>query len=110
MKKSVEDAADQAYDFVLVTTKAVPELNPTSVLLAPLLSASYTYPQPTYVLVQNGIGIEKDLSAALLERDDKVSTRIVTTALYVSAWTTEGIVHHGRYVCKRYIFWIYLSC
>ncbi|KAG8925395.1 hypothetical protein FRC00_004021, partial [Tulasnella sp. 408] len=77
---TVAEAIDQAYDYVLITTKAIPELYPTSEMVAPLLSSDYKYPQPTYVLMQNGMGVEKDLYAALQEKESTRSARIITTA------------------------------
>ncbi|KAK7053057.1 hypothetical protein VNI00_004378 [Paramarasmius palmivorus] len=64
---SVLDAANQRYDYVFVSTKVIPEILPTEKILAPILSKSYTekYGQPVYVLLQNGIGIEKGLAIAV---------------------------------------------
>ena len=59
---------DRSYSHVVVTTKAIPEITRTPDLLAPLLSPPYTskYSQPTYVLLQNGLGVERDLYEALI--------------------------------------------
>ena len=64
--QSVERAADRAYSYVVVTTKVIPEQFRTHELLAPLLSETYVrrFPQPTYVLMQNGLNIELDLVIA----------------------------------------------
>ncbi|KAF8888889.1 hypothetical protein BD779DRAFT_1800146 [Infundibulicybe gibba] len=52
--KSVSDAADP-----------IPDVKTTSSILAPLLSTPYIekYPQPTYVLLQNGLNVEVDFHA-----------------------------------------------
>ncbi|KAG8887823.1 hypothetical protein FRB99_004200, partial [Tulasnella sp. 403] len=94
---SVAEAADQPYDFVIVTTKALPELYPTSELLAPLLSPSYPHPQPTYVLIQNGLGVERDLYQALAKRTTDAPPAIITSALYVAANMVGDEVIHGKY-------------
>ncbi|THH12646.1 hypothetical protein EW146_g7503 [Bondarzewia mesenterica] len=64
---SVAEACDRPYAYVLLTTKAIPEVIRTATLLSPLLSPSYVkaYPQPTYVLMQNGLNVEKDLYKAI---------------------------------------------
>ena len=50
---SVEQAANQPYDYVILTTKALPDIMPTSQILAPLLSPQYIemYPQPAYLIL-----------------------------------------------------------
>jgi 2-dehydropantoate 2-reductase len=57
---SCTEAAEQEYDYILVTTKNVPEMEPVSRLLAPLMKKG----DPLVVLMQNGIGIEKELQDA----------------------------------------------
>ncbi|KAF7982813.1 hypothetical protein HWV62_25747 [Athelia sp. TMB] len=84
--RSVADAADRAYTYVIVTTKAVPDVIRTSDILNPLLSAPYRdkHIQPTYVLIQNGLNVELDLYQAL-KSFAKEEPRIINTAVYISA-------------------------
>ncbi|KAG9045225.1 hypothetical protein FS837_006786 [Tulasnella sp. UAMH 9824] len=92
--RTVAEAADQAYDYVVIATKAIPELYPTSELVAPLLSPDYQYPQPTYVLLQNGLGVEKDLHAALQEKESTRSARIITGAIQImSNLVGDSVIH-----------------
>lgn len=100
MCSSVASAADQAYDYVVVTTKAVPELKRTPEILSPLLSPEYTnrFSQPTYVLLQNGLNVERDLYDAILKLD-KGKPSIVGTALYVGTnLATSNVVEHNNVV------------
>ncbi|TRM67019.1 ketopantoate reductase PanE/ApbA C terminal-domain-containing protein [Schizophyllum amplum] len=64
---SVAAAADQTYSYVFLTTKCIPDIIKTPALVAPLLSAPYAdeHRQPVYVLMQNGINVEKDLYDAV---------------------------------------------
>lgn len=61
--KSVDDSADRLYSYVFLCTKALPDIIPNSRLLAPLLTPEYAkqHGQPVYVLVQNGLNVERDL-------------------------------------------------
>lgn len=95
--RTVAEAIDQAYDYVVITTKAIPELYPTAELVAPLLS-DYKYPQPTYVLMQNGLGVERDLHAALQEKDSTRSARIITGAVIIMSNVTGDTASHGDFV------------
>ncbi|KAF9260692.1 6-phosphogluconate dehydrogenase C-terminal domain-like protein [Marasmius fiardii PR-910] len=64
---NISDAADRKYDYVFVATKVVPEVMATEKILSPLLCRSYTeqYGQPIYVLLQNGVGVERGLYGAI---------------------------------------------
>ncbi|KNZ47424.1 hypothetical protein VP01_63g5 [Puccinia sorghi] len=70
--KSAAEAADRDYKFIVCSVKCLPDLEPTSSILAPFLlpshqqhsSGSNTHPPPTVVLIQNGIGIEQSLAEA----------------------------------------------
>ncbi|KAH9474633.1 hypothetical protein JR316_0013097 [Psilocybe cubensis] len=83
--KSVHDAADQQYSYVVVTTKAVPDLVKTSQILAPLFSKEYIekFSQPTYVLLQNGVNVEVDLYDALKEAIPSGKPQIISCALWI---------------------------
>ncbi|KAG9015769.1 hypothetical protein FRB93_012334 [Tulasnella sp. JGI-2019a] len=91
---SVDEAADRPYKYVVVCTKAMPDVLPTSKLLAPLLAPSYTHPQPTYVLIQNGLGVEKDLYAKLLECEPSVAPQIITCAVFIVTQMNGNVVNN----------------
>ncbi|KAG9007512.1 hypothetical protein FRB94_014281 [Tulasnella sp. JGI-2019a] len=91
---SVAEAADRSYTFVLITTKAFPDVLPTSKLLEPFLSRSYTYPQPTYAILQNGLGVEKDLYAGLSKRMPFASPQIINCAVYCGANLMGNVMRH----------------
>ena len=96
---SVADACDRAYDYVVVTTKAIPELLRTPALLAPLLApaSAAAHVQPTYVLFQNGLNVERDLHAAVAALGH--APRIISTAVYISmAMFGANIVRHKTFV------------
>ncbi|KIO32798.1 hypothetical protein M407DRAFT_18263 [Tulasnella calospora MUT 4182] len=95
--RTVTEAVDQAYDYVVVATKAIPELYSTSEMVAPLLSSDYKYPQPTYVLMQNGLGVERDLHAALQEKKGTRSARIITGAVVIMSNVIGDTVVHGDF-------------
>jgi len=82
---SIDAACDRAYDFVAVATKSIPELSRTPTVLAPLLDAAYSarFGQPVYVIMQNGLDVERDLYEAL--RDAGHAPRIVSTAIHIGA-------------------------
>lgn len=84
MCKSVAEAADCAYSYVIITTKSVPEVVKTSTILAPLLSPEYTskFPQPAYAFVQNGLNVEVDTYHALKALGQE-KPRIIGCAVYV---------------------------
>ncbi|KAL1761111.1 hypothetical protein FB107DRAFT_286404 [Schizophyllum commune] len=94
---SVEAAADRAYSHVFIAAKCVPEVLPNSKLVAPLLSDDYinTYPQPVYVLLQNGWNFERELYESL-KALGKGEPKIVSAALYI--WTNmqgANVVRHS---------------
>ncbi|KAF9444195.1 6-phosphogluconate dehydrogenase C-terminal domain-like protein [Macrolepiota fuliginosa MF-IS2] len=97
--KSVAEATDQSYSYVFVTTKAIPEVMKTSDILKPLFSTPYSdrYPQPTYVLVQNGLNVERDLHDALLKLG-KGRPSIIGTALYIGTnLLAPNVVEHNHF-------------
>ncbi|KAG6856711.1 hypothetical protein H0H87_001500 [Tephrocybe sp. NHM501043] len=96
MVRSVEEAVDRPYSYVFVATKAVPERARIPSILQPLISApyAYTHPQPTYVLLQNGLSVEVDLYHAIKQLGKEPS--IISTALWINANMLEAnIVEHG---------------
>ncbi|TFY75055.1 hypothetical protein EWM64_g8957 [Hericium alpestre] len=95
---SVAQAADRAYDYVVVATKAIPEITRTPTLLSPLLSQPYvqTHAQPTYVLMQNGLNVEKDLyeSVKSLRQDPK----IISTTIWIGTnMFDSNVVEHNHF-------------
>ena len=105
MAKSVQDAIDSgiAFSYVLVTTKYLPDITTTTQILQPLLSDSYVHPVlPTVVLMQNGLGIEEDIYAALNSHPKTVSTAmVISCAVYITAsLVDDGSVSHGPFVCN----------
>lgn len=80
--KNAEEANDRAYNFIvsvplhltrqsltsvpqIVATKCIPDLLPTSSILAPFLESEFAEQvKPTVVLIQNGIGVEHPVQQA----------------------------------------------
>ena len=98
--RSVAEAADKQYSYVIVATKVIPELTKTSKILEPLLSPPYTqnFTQPTYVLFQNGLNVEVDLYLALTKIGNG-HPRILSAALWIlTNLGLDNSVEHGSYV------------
>ncbi|KAL5483425.1 hypothetical protein ACEPAI_8656 [Sanghuangporus weigelae] len=103
---SVQEALDRSYSYVVLATKSLPEIAPTSYILSPLLSPKYTHPQPAYVLFQNGLGIENDLfeAASKLVRDGK--PRILSCTLHIGTnLLSDNVVQHN--VLDRIVMGLY---
>ncbi|KAG9128436.1 hypothetical protein FRC07_012544 [Ceratobasidium sp. 392] len=107
--KSIQEAADRQYNYVLITTKALPDINPTPQILAPLLATDYAskYPPPTFVVLQNGLGVEKDLYSEVRSAWSTSEPRILSAAVYIQANLVGGrdVVEQGpfdRLVCGVY--------
>jgi len=100
---SVAEAADRSYSYAILTTKAIPEVIKTPRILEPLLSRPYveTYPQPTYVLLQNGLGVERDLyhSVKALNQGEP---KIISTVVWIGTNLVEkNVVDHNDFVSKN---------
>lgn len=99
--KSISDALDRQYSYVVVCSKYVPEVSPTPEILKPLLLPPYTetYPQPTYVLLQNGLNVEKDLYSALKTvTKDTEKPRILSSAVWIGTnLIAENVVQHNDF-------------
>jgi len=98
--KSVADAANRSYSYVFITTKAIPEIARTPDILRPLLSSPYAdlYSQPTYVVLQNGLNVERDLHEALVQLN-KGPPSIIASALYILAnLLGPNVVEHDSFV------------
>ncbi|KAH0831189.1 hypothetical protein J3R83DRAFT_13767 [Lanmaoa asiatica] len=111
--KSVTEAADRQYSHVVLTTKAIPEVVKTPSVLDALLSPPYTdkHTQPTYVLLQNGLGVERDLYdciKSLSRGDPKIISTVVWIATNLAGKNqvshnhfdrvTIGIYRHGDHL------------
>ncbi|KAI0782925.1 6-phosphogluconate dehydrogenase C-terminal domain-like protein [Abortiporus biennis] len=97
---SIAEAADRAYSHIVVTSKAVPELQKTPQLLEPFFKPSYTgiHPQPTYILMQNGLNIEVDLYKAVKALNPEQEPRIISTALWIGTrLTAPNTVDHNDF-------------
>lgn len=99
---SVAEAADRPYSYVIMTTKAIPEVIKTPQILEPLLSRPYIerHPQPTYVLLQNGLGVERDLyhSVKALNQGEP---NIISTVVWIGTNLGEkNVVNHNHFVSK----------
>ncbi|KAG6907598.1 hypothetical protein DXG01_008216 [Tephrocybe rancida] len=100
--RSIKEAADRPYSYVFVATKAIPERASTPSILEPLLSAPYAeqHPQPTYVLLQNGLNVEVDLYHAIKRIGKEPS--IVSTALWINTNLLKpNVVEHGVIIMDR---------
>ncbi|KZT22253.1 6-phosphogluconate dehydrogenase C-terminal domain-like protein [Neolentinus lepideus HHB14362 ss-1] len=98
--KSVSDALDRPYSYVVVCTKYLPEVSATPDILRPLLSVPYTskHPQPTYVLLQNGLNVEQDLYYAAKTAKADEEPRIISGSVWITTnLTAENIVLHGDF-------------
>jgi len=111
--KSVKEAADTQYSYVVITTKAVPEIIKTPTIVDALLSSPYTdqFTQPTYVLFQNGLGLERDLYdriKSLAQGEPKIISSIVWIGINLVGQNrvehnhfdkvTIGIYRHGDHL------------
>ena len=105
MCESVADAADRQYAYVVVTTKAIPELTKTPQILSPLLAKDYIgkFEQPNYVLMQNGLNVEVDLHNTLthlqLHGQIREKPSIITSALWIATnLKAPNVVEHDELV------------
>jgi 2-dehydropantoate 2-reductase len=99
---SVVEAADRPYSYVVLTTKAIPEVIKTSRILEPLLSGPYSerHPQPTYVLLQNGLGVEKDLYHSI-KALNQGEPKIISTVVWIGTnLVGKNVVEHTDFVSK----------
>jgi 2-dehydropantoate 2-reductase len=83
--RTIEEALDRSYSYVLLTTKALPNIRPNATILAPLLAESYLkiHSLPTFVIMQNGLWVETDLYLAILNLGQIPS--IISTAVYINS-------------------------
>lgn len=96
MFRSVADAADQPYSHVIIATKSLPEVTPLASLLAPLLQSDRKL--PVFVLLQNGIGVEKGLYNDV-KRLRNEAPKIITAAVWIGSNLLDGnIIEHSHRV------------
>ncbi|KAI9069939.1 6-phosphogluconate dehydrogenase C-terminal domain-like protein [Trametes sanguinea] len=97
---NIEKALDRPYAYVVLASKAIPEIQRTPALLKPLLTPPYAdaHPQPTYVLFQNGLNVEVDLYEALKKLRPDEEPRIISTANWIATGLLEkNVVEHGDF-------------
>ncbi|KAI9068717.1 2-dehydropantoate 2-reductase [Trametes sanguinea] len=98
--RTVEEAADRHYAYVICAFKCLPEIVTTPALLAPIISRLTTSPSKeptTFVLLQNGIGIEDDLLEELSKID--ASSVVISGCCWVDTTAVDGgrkIIQHGN--------------
>lgn len=98
--KSVAEAADRQYSYVVLTTKAVPEITETPSVLDALLSSPFTdkHTQPTYVLLQNGLGVERALYDSI-KTLSQGNPRIISTVVWIATnLVGKNQVLHSHFV------------
>ncbi|KAK4055195.1 hypothetical protein OIV83_000475 [Microbotryomycetes sp. JL201] len=88
---SIEDAAKNAprdFDFVVVSTKALPDVSDDSAMIAPVIKSDGT----SVVLIQNGVGVEESHRARFPDNP------ILSAVTVVSAAQTEpGKIKQNRW-------------
>ncbi|GFZ43463.1 hypothetical protein JCM24511_01183 [Saitozyma sp. JCM 24511] len=83
-------ADDTHYAFCLVTTKCLPDVNPTPKLLADAIASGKV---SAWALIQNGLGIEEDLYQAVKH----LSTPIISSLAWIGIMTNpDGSVVNWR--------------
>lgn len=98
--RTVEEAADRSYAYIICAFKCIPDITTTPALLAPILSRLAADPSTSttsFVLLQNGIGIEDDL----LEAVSKISapTVVISGCCWVDTTAVDGgkkVAQHGN--------------
>ncbi|GAB5589821.1 hypothetical protein Unana1_04721 [Umbelopsis nana] len=81
--RTTEEAAQDEYDYVIVTMKALPDVYDISEIIRPAVTIGKT----TIVLIQNGIGIEEPLASAF-----PTNTLISIVAYIASSQTSVGVI------------------
>ncbi|KAI0087052.1 ketopantoate reductase PanE/ApbA C terminal-domain-containing protein [Irpex rosettiformis] len=95
--RTVEEAANERYSYIVCATKCLPDVRPTSNILAPLLDALDETSSTSIVLLQNGVGIEDDIFEALSRRD--LSNPVISGCAWVDATMVDSgkaITQHGK--------------
>ncbi|GAA5846561.1 hypothetical protein JCM5353_005355 [Sporobolomyces roseus] len=93
--KNAEEANDRSYKYIVVSTKALPDILPTASILAPFLESNLNQSidledGPCVVLMQNGIGIEHALQVAYPQ------IPLISVVVWIGANLHPGpLVTHG---------------
>ncbi|GAC95622.1 hypothetical protein PHSY_003198 [Pseudozyma hubeiensis SY62] len=92
-------AQDRYYDFVVCTFKNVPDHKKASEVIRPFLKPGKGRGEklPTVVLLQNGVGIEEEIYASLVEAEEKVASGVISAVAWIGANLVDGgkRVTHG---------------
>lgn len=88
--RTVEEAADRTYEYIVCAFKCLPDVITTPTLLAPFIQAlAFSRNDATsFVLLQNGIGIDDDLQAAL--EDTPAKTAVISGCAWVDVTAIDG--------------------
>lgn len=95
--RTVEEAANEQYSYLICAAKCLPDVRPTSDILAPLLNSISTSSSTSIVLLQNGVGIEDDIFEALSKRG--LSSPVISGCAWVDATAVDDgktITQHGN--------------
>ncbi|CAL1712479.1 unnamed protein product [Somion occarium] len=92
--RTVAEAADRPYTFIVCAMKCVPEVIKTTHILRPLLQKLSDSPATAIVLLQNGIGIEDDF----LEWLDRHN--LGNNVISGCAWVDTTAVNEGKTVTQ----------
>ena len=95
--RTVKEAADRHYTFIVCAFKCILDVHSTSSILAPLLDTLPSSPDTAIVLLQNGIGIEDELLGALASRH--LDNVVISGCAWVDVTLVEGgkkIIQHGN--------------
>ncbi|KAH9934314.1 uncharacterized protein B0H18DRAFT_980920 [Fomitopsis serialis] len=93
LMSSLDQALDRTYAFVVLATKAIPEVTTTRDVVAPLLGLTYdgAHPQPAFVFMQNGIDVEEDIYVTLSQKVPSQNPRLISTALWVHMHMRDSV-------------------
>lgn len=95
MVRSVEEAADRPYAYIVCAVKCLLDIKPTSAILEPLLKQLPSHPTTAIVLLQNGVGIEEDLMKTLANFGAN------NPVLSGCAWVDTTAVDAGRRIVQH---------
>ncbi|EKM51612.1 uncharacterized protein PHACADRAFT_150148 [Phanerochaete carnosa HHB-10118-sp] len=93
--RTVEEAADRPYAFVICAAKCLPDVGLTSSILEPLLKTLPSTPETAIVLLQNGVGIEEDVQKAI------AGSGATNPVLSGCAWVDVTVVDGGKRVVQH---------
>ena len=95
--KSVQEAADQQYSYIICAVKCLTDVHTTSEILAPLLAKLASSPTTSIVLLQNGIGIEDDVLETLSGMN--LRNPVISGCAWVDVTPVDGgrtVTQHGN--------------